>query len=76
LLVYILPLAYSLDKTADVSFKIYNARGQIVHKENIGNSDAGTYKLIWNSGDLPTGVYLVQMRANGKMYTSKAMLSK
>jgi len=71
-----LTIAYSLDKTADVSFKIYNARGQIVHKENIGNSDAGTYKLIWNSGDLPTGVYLVQMRANGKMYTSKAMLSK
>jgi len=71
-----LNISFSLDKTSDVSFKIYNSRGQIVHSNTLGNKDAGTYNIVWNSGDLATGIYLIRMQANNKIYTQKAMLSK
>ncbi|HOH79206.1 MAG TPA: T9SS type A sorting domain-containing protein [Candidatus Cloacimonadota bacterium] len=71
-----LNISFSLDKTADVSFKIYNSRGQMVHSNVLGNRDAGTYNFVWNSGDLPTGFYLIRMQANNKVYTQKATLSK
>ncbi|MCB5271067.1 MAG: T9SS type A sorting domain-containing protein [Candidatus Cloacimonetes bacterium] len=74
-------IAYGLAKDADVSFVIYNSRGQIVRQITEGQKAAGNWKLIWNgldenADDCATGIYYIRMNAGKDSFVKKAALLK
>ena len=74
-------IAYGLSKNAELSFVIYNARGQIVRRISEGQKAAGNWKLIWNGLDdnghnCPTGIYHIRMNAGKESFVKKVALLK
>jgi len=78
------PLAFipfSLAQDSNVSFKIYNARGQIVKHFELGSKAAGNYRITWDGTDyhgdtLSNGVYQIVMTAGSQVYQTKTTLLK
>jgi len=69
-------IKYGLKDASPVSFRIYNTRGQLVQSYDFDMREPATYDLIWDASSLPAGIYLIQMHAGNKIYSSKAVLSK
>ncbi|MCK9335503.1 MAG: S8 family serine peptidase [Candidatus Cloacimonetes bacterium] len=74
-------LRFSLAAPSDVSFKIYNNRGQLLRTINAGNLSAGYHNLEWNATDdlqqpLGSGVYLIRMQTASSVFVRKAVLMK
>jgi agmatine/peptidylarginine deiminase len=77
-------IPYSIGKNegpADVSFRIYNSRGQLVFSKDVKNQNTGTHQIQWHGKDnygnaCGTGLYFVRMNVGGKSYTRKAVLMK
>ncbi|MDD2361181.1 MAG: FlgD immunoglobulin-like domain containing protein, partial [Syntrophaceticus schinkii] len=74
-------LSYSLAEEAEVSVKIYNARGQLVRTLNEGRKAVGHHSAAWDGKDdrgqnQSTGVYFFRMQAGKKVFNSKAVLMK
>jgi len=74
-------IEYSLAKAAELSFVIYNHRGQLVRRIPLGSKTPGKYSQIWNGTDdsgrqVATGVYFIHMLAGKDGYVSKAVLLK
>ncbi len=69
-------IRYELKETLPVSFKIYNARGQMVQSYDLGTQEAASHDLIWDANGFPSGIYLIRMQAGNKLYNCKAVLSK
>ena len=77
-------IPYSIGKDegpADVSFRIYNSRGQLVFSKDVKNQNTGTHQIQWHGKDnngnaCGTGLYFVRMDVGGKSYTRKAVLMK
>jgi len=67
---------YELGVSEFVTIKIYNVLGQEVAELVKKEQKAGNYSLIFNGADLPSGVYLVHMRAGNYTNTIKAVLNK
>ncbi|PKN72704.1 MAG: hypothetical protein CVU50_06090 [Candidatus Cloacimonetes bacterium HGW-Cloacimonetes-3] len=70
---------YNLTKATDVSFKIYNSRGQLVNSINDGYRMDGEYNTGWNGKDskgnsCPTGIYFIKMHAGRDSSIRKAMI--
>ncbi len=74
-------IAYGLSQNAELSFVIYNARGQVVRRISEGQKTAGNWKLIWNGLDengsnCPTGIYHIRMNAGKESFVKKIALLK
>ena len=74
-------IPFSLAKDNDVSFKIYNSRGQIVKHFELGNKAPGNYRITWDGTDyngntLSNGVYQIVMTAGSQAYQTKTTLLK
>lgn len=74
-------IAYSLSKNANVSFSIYNSRGQIVRQIAETQKAAGNWRLNWdgmndNGTTCSTGVYYIKMIAGNDSFMKKAVLLK
>jgi hypothetical protein len=77
-------IRYSLANDSQVEVRIYNLRGEEVETVLRGFKSAGVYDFVWDTQDLPTGVYVYQLKAgaaNGNansLYTEarKLMLLK
>ena len=77
-------IPYSIGKNegpADVRFRIYNSRGQLVFSKEINNQLTGNHQIQWHGKDnqgnaCGTGLYFVRMNVGGKSYTRKAVLMK
>ena len=74
-------IPFSLAKDNDVSFKIYNSRGQIVKHYELGNKAPGNYRITWDGTDyngntLSNGVYQIVMTAGSQVYQTKTTLLK
>lgn len=74
-------IPFSLAATNDVSFKIYNNRGQIVRDINLGSKIPGEYRITWDGTDnngqtLANGVYYIRMSAGKDSFQRKAVLLK
>ncbi len=78
------PLAYipySLDENTEVSFEIFNTRGQLVRSLSVGNKTPGNYQIEWNGltnlgTTCSTGVYYIRMYTNKASFTRRAVLMK
>jgi hypothetical protein len=74
-------ISYGITKAGDVSFKIYNQKGQLVKSFNEAQKAIGYWKLDWDGTDTngrtcPTGVYYVKMHTGNQDYLTKAVLLK
>jgi hypothetical protein len=69
-------IRYDVKTTGLVSLKVYDLLGRQVATLLHGTVPVGSHSIEWNAGDLPSGVYLCQMQAQGFMQTQKMMLVK
>ena len=61
-------VAYKLENEANVKLELMNLQGQIVSRFDGGNQEAGNYmQTLDNLSNINTGIYLVVIRANGKV---------
>ncbi len=56
-----------------VSVKIYNSLGHLVHSENYNELPIGLSELVWRSGNLASGLYIVYVKAD-RDYEIKKMI--
>lgn len=74
-------ISYALSDQQDVTFSIYNSRGQLVRQYDVGSKAAGNYSLVWDGTDyngrtVTTGVYFIRMQAGRDSFFKKAVLMK
>jgi hypothetical protein len=65
-----------LDKMQYVSLKIYNVLGKEVATLINQEKPAGEYNIEFNGADLPSGIYLYQLRTGNYVETKKMTLLK
>lgn len=56
-------LSYSVAKRSDVVIRLFNLRGKVVWQKKIKNINPGYYSETIPSGMLPTGYYIVKIKA-------------
>ena len=72
-------LQLTLPGSAEVSVKIYNARGQLVRDLYRGAMDAGSSRLVWDGRDgggrqAASGVYLVRVSAGDELVNGRVVM--
>jgi Domain of unknown function (DUF4832)/Domain of unknown function (DUF4874)/FlgD Ig-like domain len=72
---------YEIDKTSQVSFKIFDLSGNLIRILADGIRSPGSYNLTWkgigqDGRAAPEGVYLVNFSANGILETKRAFLQR
>ncbi len=74
-------IEFSLDKTDDVTLKVYSITGQLVRTLANSAFEAGSHQLRFNGRDdlgnlLSSGVYFYQLQSAGQIATNKMILMK
>jgi endo-1,4-beta-xylanase len=64
-------ISYLLPENVKVKLEIFNIIGQKVATLVDEVQPAGSYKLMWNAGNLSSGVYLCKIKAEGRMIFQK-----
>jgi len=70
---------YDLQQKTDIHLAVYNLQGQQVQTLAAGVQTAGSHQAVWNgrdeSGrDMAAGVYICQLRADGRIQQTKMIL--
>ena len=68
-------LEFYLEAEADVTFEVYNLKGQLVDYFTLFNRSKGFHRHAWEP-QLGSGIYLVKFTANGRTNTRKVILAK
>ncbi|MBD3232926.1 MAG: T9SS type A sorting domain-containing protein [candidate division Zixibacteria bacterium] len=69
-------IIYSIPKQSDAEIMIYNIQGQLVEHLMNENQPAGRHYITWNASQVPSGVYLYRLEANGEVITGRMTLLK
>lgn len=67
---------YELQEDSFVNISIYNIQGKLITKLVDEKKSAGSHKVIWNAGNLSSGVYIYKIEAGGFRAVRKLMLLK
>jgi len=67
-------ISFSLSEASHVDIGIYNLRGEEVTRLVSSRFPAGEHRVQWQAEAFPTGLYYVQMRANGHRQVTRAVL--
>ena len=67
-------ISYALPRAANVKLVVYNLLGQAVATLVDGQRAPGQHELSWNAGNLSSGVYFLQLKADGKSMLSRKMM--
>ncbi len=57
-----------------VSLCVYDLSGRLVQALENGPYAVGEHKVVWDAGEMPAGIYLVRLEANGAAITRKTIL--
>lgn len=70
-------IEFMLPKSTNVTLRVYNLIGQEI-QTLIDNRlyTAGTHSVVFNSKNLPSGLYLYRLDADGRSFTKKMILLK
>ena len=63
-------ITFELDNEAEVAMKIYDAKGRLVHSENL-HMQPGAQKIRWNANKVDNGIYFCHIIAGGHTKTVK-----
>lgn len=70
-------ISFTIREAGAVKLTITNVMGQSVATLINGvNMDKGTHNIVWNAGNLPSGIYLLRYEVNGFSTISKLVLSR
>ncbi|MGE5351275.1 MAG: DJ-1/PfpI family protein [Acidobacteriota bacterium] len=69
-------LSFAIGHQSLVTLKVYDILGREVATLVNEERPAGNYKITWNAANLPSGVYVYQLKAGGYTATQKLMLLK
>jgi hypothetical protein len=69
-------IKFSLPEASDVSLTIYNTLGQKVTELVNTKLEAGRYSYQWNAINVPTGMYIYEMRTSNFVSVKKMVLLK
>ena len=69
-------IKFSIQNSSHVALEIYDLHGRKVDNFSAGHSEAGEYEILWDAGDLPSGIYLYCLKAEKHMQTGKLILQK
>ncbi len=74
-------IEFTLQQSAEVAVKIYNANGQLSRELFRGHCPAGLHKLDWDGCDaagrsLPSGVYLIRLEAASESAVIRTVVVK
>jgi hypothetical protein len=67
-------ISYALPDAAQVELNVYNLQGQLVQSLVNGRSDKGMHKAEFNGADLTSGMYIYNLKVDGKSVQSKKMM--
>ena len=69
-------IRYTLEKSSDISLKVYSISGKLVETLYSGSKPAGEYSITWNASDLASGVYFYKLISGTNVLTRKMILIK
>jgi subtilisin family serine protease len=69
-------IAYDLPASGNVSLKVYDILGNEIRTLVNGIKPAGHYEVEFNAGNIPTGIYIYQLKAGGNIISNKMLLVK
>jgi len=69
-------LHYMLTSPSEVDLSVYNIEGQLVEILDNGYKSPGKYMLNWDASSLPSGLYFVNLNANGDSEIFKLLYVK
>ncbi|CUS90101.1 Por secretion system C-terminal sorting domain-containing protein [Candidatus Kryptonium thompsonii] len=69
-------IEFDLPKSSDVKLIVYNSLGQVVEKLVDEYLSSGSYRVKFNGGHLPSGVYFYKLTADGYSSVKKMLLIK
>jgi photosystem II stability/assembly factor-like uncharacterized protein len=69
-------ISFTLPEQTDVELRIYDVLGKEVATLVNESKPAGSYEVEWNASDLPSGVYIYQLRTGTSVQMKKMMLLK
>lgn len=68
-------IAFGLAGASEVSLSVYNTRGQLVSRLIQGEEmGPGRHSVVFETGDLPSGVYFYRLRAGDRADTGRMVL--
>ena len=62
---------FNLQQSGDFNFQVFNALGQMVHRQYLPNQGTGKLQLSWDGVDLPSGIYFYQAGFENAKMTGK-----
>lgn len=68
--------AYNLDKSSEVSLKVFDMAGKEVARIEEGLKSAGAHTLGWDASALQNGIYFYQFKAANQVLSGKVVLNK
>ena len=69
-------ITWHLDRAGDYELAAYNIVGQKVDVISKHFGTTGAYSVNWNAGNLPSGIYFIQLDAQNRHLTQKVLLIK
>jgi hypothetical protein len=69
-------IVFSISDLTDIDLRVYDINGREVETLHKGKLSAGTYKVQWNSKNLPSGVYFYKLSSNNFKEAKKMLLIK
>ncbi len=69
-------IAYGIPASGKVTLRVYNLLGEPVATLVSAVKAAGNYTAVWNADEVPSGIYIYRLEANGSVMTRKMTLLK
>lgn len=64
-------VSFALSSVSNVSVELFTLQGQLISAEVIGQLGIGEHQHILNAGELPSGMYIVKLKADDRVLTTK-----
>ena len=69
-------LLYIIPEDMNIQLEVFNMTGEKVKTLYSGHASAGTHEVVFNSGNLASGVYIVSLYTGKEIRTQKLLLMK
>jgi hypothetical protein len=69
-------IRFTLDRAARVNLAVFDVAGAHVRTLKDGYMNTGSHRISFNADDLPSGIYIYRLKANGVTQSRKMTLIK
>ena len=67
-------ISYALNQAGQIELNVYNLNGQLVNTLVNGRQDKGVHEVEFNAGDLTSGMYIYNLRIDGRTVHNRKMM--